>query len=253
MKDIIVTTSWDDGAIEDLKLLEFLNKYKLKGTFYISQKINSQIKPGKKLTRLSDDEIKKIAETQEIGAHSLNHIYFDQLNDEEIKNEINGSKQYLENLLGEKIKMFCYPGGKFNEKASKTVKTAGFLGARTTEVFKFSFDNPFAMATTIHCYPFPLRKDGLSVLLQPLLRNKNPILNLGLPLKSFLSWNNLAKCLFDYTLQNGGIFHLWGHSWEIEKNEMWDDLEKLFKYISKRPDVKYLTNSETLEFRAKNS
>ena len=31
----IITTSWDDGHPLDFKLAELLNKYNLKGTFYI--------------------------------------------------------------------------------------------------------------------------------------------------------------------------------------------------------------------------
>ena len=38
--------------------------------------------------------------------------------------------------------------------------------------------------------------------------------------------------LFDKTLEEGGVYHLWGHSWEIDKNEDWNRLERVFKYIS---------------------
>ena len=36
-KDLIVTTSWDDGQKVDLKLAKLLIKYDVKGTFYITK------------------------------------------------------------------------------------------------------------------------------------------------------------------------------------------------------------------------
>lgn len=248
MKDIIVTTSWDDGAVEDIKVLNLLNKYGLKGTFYIPESIDYEIEDGKKVVRMSDSEVKRVAESQEVGAHSLSHIYFDKLNREDVKAEIIGSKGYLEDLIGKEIKMFCYPGGVFREEDAYDVKVAGFLGSRTVEIFKFDVNDFFQMPTSINCYPFPFRYDSFYAFFQPFLKNKAEILKLGLPLKSFLSWQNLAKSMFDYTVSNGGIFHLWGHSWEIEKNNMWRDLEKVLEYISNKHNIKYMTNSETLEF-----
>ncbi|MCR4283789.1 MAG: polysaccharide deacetylase family protein [Parcubacteria group bacterium] len=248
MKEVIVTTSWDDGAVEDIKLLNLLNEYGLKGTFYIPESIDYEIEDGKKVVRMPDDDVKRIAESQEVGAHSLSHIYFDKLNREDVKAEISGSKGYLEDLLGKEVKMFCYPGGVFTENDAYEVKSAGFLGARTVDLFKFEVNDFFQMPTSINCYPFPFRYDSLRAFFQPVLKYKEEIFKLKLSIKSFLSWQNLAMAMFDHAVSNGGMFHLWGHSWEIEKNNMWQDLEEVFKYISNKEGVKYMTNSETLEF-----
>lgn len=32
-----------------------------------------------------------------------------------------------------------------------------------------------------------------------------------------------------YSIKKCGIFHLWGHSWEIEKFGLWNELEKTIK------------------------
>jgi len=79
------------------------------------------------------------------------------------------------------------------------------------------------------------------------------ILKLGLPWSSFLSWPELAKNTFDYVLKNGGVYHLWGHAFEMEKYDLWPDLENIFKYISGRENVSYLTNSQILENENLNS
>ncbi len=57
-------------------------------------------------------------------------------------------------------------------------------------------------------------------------------------------WAKIAKNTFDYVNQNGGVWHLWGHSWEIDKYNDWNKFEKILSYISNRKNLRYLTNSE---------
>ena len=246
MKKIIVTTSWDDGHELDLKLADLLNKYNLKGTFYIPKISN--------LKSLTDENLKEISKTQEIGAHTLTHPDLREISLGEAEKEIVGSKEYLENLLNKEVEMFCYPKGRYNQDIKNLIKKAGFIGARTTK--KYSIKKPedfFEIRTTVNVYPFPLRKRNKNYyhlskfLFQPLTKGFFKILKLKLPINSFFNWNNLAKNTFNYVLENGGIYHIWGHSWEIEKYGMWEDLEEIFKYISNRKDVFYLTNSQILD------
>ncbi len=35
-------------------------------------------------------------------------------------------------------------------------------------------------------------------------------------------WRELACALFDHSLAHGGVWHLWGHSWEVERYGAWD-------------------------------
>jgi len=50
--------------------------------------------------------------------------------------------------------------------------------------------------------------------------------------------------LFERAKARNGLFHLWGHSWEIDKNHDWQRLENVLAYIAKQPDVHYLTNGD---------
>lgn len=249
-KKFIITTSWDDGSPSDKKLVGLLEKYSIKGTFYISKKFEYRPKRGNaKIVRASDEELKKIYRDFEVGAHSLTHKYFNNLNDWQIKEEVDGSKEYLENLFSREVKVFCYPGGRYDKISIEEVKKAGFIGARTTDIFKFDVGDPFLMPTTINCYPFPFGKGSARTKMRSFLKNTRLVINSNLPFKSFLNWQNLAKTLFDKAEEEKGVFHLWGHSWEIDKNNMWKALENALKYISGRKDALYLTNSETLEQR----
>ena len=82
---------------------------------------------------------------------------------------------------------------------------------------------------------------------QPVQQNCQGIRELKLPLTSYFSWVALAKATFDHVRQSGGIWHLWGHSWEIEKYGMWNDLEEVLSYIANREDILYLTNGEVIK------
>jgi hypothetical protein len=46
--------------------------------------------------------------------------------------------------------------------------------------------------------------------------------------------------------KNGGIFHLFGHSWEIERFGLWDELDEVLAYIAAHDNVMYLTNGELI-------
>jgi peptidoglycan/xylan/chitin deacetylase (PgdA/CDA1 family) len=228
MKIYIVTTSWDDGHILDLKLARLLEKYNIKGTFYIS--------PFYLKHKLTKDEIREISEYHEIGAHTLTHRTLTSLPINEAEKEIRGSKIYLERILGHEVNMFCYPKGKYNQKIKEMVKKSGFLGARTCNGGSFEFPkDPYEWGVTLHT------------------SNGSPIMTLKLciktriSVKAFMDWELRAKLLFDQFINKSGVYHLWGHSWEIERNNEWQKLERVLQYISNKSYVKYMTNGEIMK------
>lgn len=246
-KKIAFTTSWDDGSKFDIKLSELLLKYGMRGTFYIPKSFE--------LRTLSDSEIREIAKHNEIGAHTLTHADLTKLSPCVAEKEIKESKEYLDELLGIETKTFCYPKGFYNNEIKNIVKQVGFKGARTTCEWSFEFPRDFfEIETSLHIYPFPLRP--LNSFLQyknpknflaPLVRNYPEIAKRKLGIKSFLSWQGLARTSFLYARDFGRVFHLFGHSWEIEKYGMWEDLEKFLKLVSEQENIVFIKNSELLD------
>jgi hypothetical protein len=57
----------------------------------------------------------------------------------------------------------------------------------------------------------------------------------------------IAELYISKIIEKGGIFHIWGHSWEIEQNGLWAQLEDIFKILYIINNVKYLTNSELVD------
>src|SRR3989338_2072761 len=107
----IITTSWDDGDALDVKLAQLLDRYNVKGTFYITRKYRE--------TRLSENDIRDLSSRHEIGAHTLTHPNLRALSREAKKGEIQGSKEWLEQIIGKNVEMFCYPFGFYDKETAE--------------------------------------------------------------------------------------------------------------------------------------
>jgi peptidoglycan/xylan/chitin deacetylase (PgdA/CDA1 family) len=229
MNQKIVTTSWDDGHILDLKLAELLNRYDIAGTFYIAPE-NHEISGERRLSR---GQIKKLSTQHEIGAHTMTHPKLSEMKDDDAESEIILSKSTLEDITGREITSFCYPNGNYKAKHETMVRDAGFSLART--VIRFSLDagnDPFAMLTTVHAY-----RHWSDIM--PILQHTGP----AKMIPAYFNWDDLAISLFDRMMIEGGVFHLWGHSWEIEQHNDWHRLERVLRYIARRSGVNYLPNN----------
>ncbi len=239
-----ITTSWDDGDVLDIKLASLLDRYGIKGTFYISQNYREN--------RLTDDAVRALSQRHEIGAHTLTHPNLPKVSHEQKVREVVGSKQWLEGVIGKEVPMFCYPIGRLDAETEKVVRDAKFCGARTTVQGNIRpVNNAYQLPTTLHVYPMPFRKSGpytyvWTRLLDPVIERGQMFRDLGVPWFAFRSWGALARSTFDIAHRNGLVFHLWGHSWEIEKFGMWNELESVLKYIGNRSDCRYVTNSDLI-------
>ena len=241
---LYVTTSWDDGDTLDRKLGRLLSRYGVKGTFYVAKEYRKE--------RLSEEEIRVLSKAHEVGAHTLTHPDLCKLLKEEKVREIRGSKEWLQGVTAGEVPMFCYPSGYFDEATAELVREAGFRGARTTIASKIDLPtSAYEVPTTLQVYPFPFRKNLRGGyywrrLLEPLRERYSLYRALGVPRSRMTSWLSVAKSAFDHSQKHGEVFHLWGHSWELEAYGMWDDLEKLLAYIARHKNIRFVTNSELL-------
>src|SRR5215469_13552730 len=91
--------------------------------------------------------------------------------------------------------------------------------------------NPFEMPTTLQIFPHPRLTYLKHVARERTLESVQTCL---LQMSRLGSWLELAKRLFDEVREKGGIWHLCGHSWEIEKLGLWDDLSEILTYVSRQ-------------------
>lgn len=62
----------------------------------------------------------------EVGSHGLDHLVMTSMSSDEIEAEVVESKKMLEKLLGEKVKTFCFPFGRYNQEIVEKTKKAGY-------------------------------------------------------------------------------------------------------------------------------
>jgi peptidoglycan-N-acetylglucosamine deacetylase len=234
-KQVIITTSWDDGYALDIRIAELLEKYKIKGTFYIPIR-NSERQV------MEPNILTEISRKHEIGGHTVNHIYLNTLGLEDAKYEISTCKTILQDKLGKNIDAFCYPGGKYSLRDIQLVQDAGFLFGRTTKMLYTSLESsPNIMNTSIQVY-----NHSSAVLIRHCLKNLFllPIVQNYFFYKGNKNFSGLIEGIMNRLLENGGVFHLWGHSWEIEKYDLWKEFEMVLKVLASNKEISYLNNTE---------
>jgi peptidoglycan-N-acetylglucosamine deacetylase len=238
-KPIIVTTSWDDGHPADLKIAELLHSRGLPGTFYVP------IHNGGKPTLGAADIRSLRCERFEIGGHGLSHQTLTDLPTEEVREEATACMRILEDIVGGEVRSFCYPKGRYDLNVQNSVRLAGYRGARTTKMLAVELDfGAFEMPTTLQAY----RHDRLAYVRN--LAKRGQFCSLSKYVTQFSnlpSWVAIGKKLFDSVLRDGGLWHLYGHSWEIEAENLWEELREMLDYVSRRDRVLYLTNGDVLD------
>ena len=65
---------------------------------------------------------------------------------------------------------------------------------------------------------------------------------------SLNNWVEVGKALFGRVLREGGVWHLYGHSWAIEELGMWGDVAQMLDYVCQQEGVLYLSNVDVLKF-----
>jgi len=227
-----VVTSWDDGHILDLKLADKLEKYAVKGTFFVPSR-NRGVVEGH---GLDDDSVCYLSEIGEVGSHSVSHPDLLRLDSEKAFEEIKRSKRELETILRKRIVGFCYPMSRFDERIKSLVVKAGYEYARAVDDFSFSImsSGEFEVKTTLEARS----KSVISTYTASKVVRDFRVVRY---LRDFKKWDSLAIRIFDFCRKNASAFHFWGHSWDIEKSGDWDRLDRVLDYISNRDSAEYLT------------
>ncbi len=195
------TSSWDDGDALDAKLAQLLHKHSLPATFYLT----SHCAMYERIGDLLDLGF-------EVGGHTMTHpMDMKLLDNDALEWEIGSNKKLLE-LQGAKVTKFCYPRGRFDDRVIEVLKKHKLKEARTTKVLIVDKPtDPYRTDTTIHVYP-RAEYGGID-------------------------WMIAAQRLAKEASDRNGIFHIWGHSHEIEKLKEWDKLEKFFIWLNENYQI----------------
>ena len=138
-KYIILTV--DDGYEDNYKILfPLLKKYNMKAVIFLvsglkNNKWTIESNGEKEFRLLTDIEVKEMLASGliEFGGHTLTHLSFNKVSDDEAEYEIREDKKLTEERLKEKIITFAYPFGHRKENTKQIVKDNGYLFAVSTD------------------------------------------------------------------------------------------------------------------------
>jgi len=139
-----VMLTFDDGHLDHYQnAFRILEKYDMKGVFFIIAN-----RPGQDGNYADWEQIKEMSDRgNEIASHTVSHLDLRTLSKEEIKVELEKSKEILEEKTGKPVISFCYPAGKYDGQIISLVQE-NYLFARTTKAGKhFSVSERYEIPT----------------------------------------------------------------------------------------------------------
>ena len=224
-KSKVLTLSYDDGVVQDIRLIKILDKYGIKATFninsglYLSEDVNREKFYGR--MKLSEAKELYINSGHEVAVHAFTHPFLEKLKTDEILTEILKDRKNIEKQYGTIARGMAYPFGTYNNEVIECLKKCGICYSRTvksTEGFKFP-ENWLELNPTCH--------------------HSNPKLM------------ELAKKFVEEKsnyISDNWLFYLWGHSYEFDNNDNWEVIEKFAEYVGGRDDIWYATNIEIYDY-----
>ena len=140
LKTIAIT--FDDGFENNYtSAYPVLKKYNIPASIFII--VNRVGAPG----FMTWGEIKEMSGSGiiTIGSHTRVHFWLLGSDDRFLQDEVVNSKKILEEKLGKKVTLFCYPMGAFDAKSKQAVKDAGYACAVSTSPNNTPLDDIFAI------------------------------------------------------------------------------------------------------------
>lgn len=130
-KKKLAAVTFDDGWIDNRDwALGVLQKLDITAAFFIVSGPMEGVPAARRMNVAMLRELQQCGMT--IGAHTRTHPNLASLSAEAMRDEIHGSRSDLEDVLGTKVDLLAYPGGRFNRAVAETARAAGFRAACST-------------------------------------------------------------------------------------------------------------------------
>ena len=211
-----LTMSYDDGKIQDERLVEIFNRYGIKGTFNINYGL---MESGADPKRIKKERVKELYQGHEVATHTLTHPTIERCPMTEVAAEILQDRDGLEKLLGAPVRGNAYPNGSYNEEIKQLFRQLGIAYGRVVEA--------------VPNYALP--SDPLEW--HPTCHHNDPELM------------KKAEYFADFKKrQYLKLMYVWGHSYEFDDHNNWEVIEEFCKYMGGREDIWYATNIEIIDY-----
>lgn len=222
-----ITFSYDDAVTQDIRFIELLDRYGLKTTFNINSELlgltGSLIRGGVEVdhTKVPAEQVASIYQNHEVAVHTLTHPNLKNIaEDAEVIRQVEQDRLNLEALVRYPVRGMAYPcgGDCYDARTIRLLKQhTGVAYARTTSS-NASFDRQAELldfSPTVHHTEFSRMFE-------------------------------LGEAFVNAKPDRPQIFYIWGHTYEFDIADTWDQMEEFMKLISRREDIFYGTNQEVL-------
>lgn len=223
---MIFLSSWDDGHPKDLRIAALLHERGLLGTFYVplSNSEGRSVMDARHIRSLAHDGF-------EVASHTRDHVYLNRVAPSQWSAQIQAGKDGLEQIIGRAVTGFCYPGGQRPWGIERILQSSGISHARTVENLRMDlrFDR-YAVPTTLQFYPH-----RRSTLLRNIVKTPTSVVDKISLIGLIPKGDNAMACIpaiASACARANGVFHLWGHSWEIDAMGAWSHLAETLDYIA---------------------
>lgn len=220
-----LTLSYDDGVIQDKRLIDILKPYGIKATFNINSGMfgaEDAVNAG----RMSLKQVKELYANSghEVAIHSLTHPFLEKLPLPIAVDDVLADRKNLEETFGGVVRGMAYPFGTYSDTLIEALRDIGIAYSRTTistHDFRLPLDWLRLTATCHH-------NDTLLSELTEKFINANPD--------------------DERFRRESLLFYLWGHSYEFDNNDNWNVIEEFAPKIGNRDDIWYATNIEIYDY-----
>ena len=214
--------TYDDGVVQDIRFVELLNRYNIKGTFNLNSQLMAEqfcwTHPcGMDVRRLPAETVVDLYKGHEVACHTLTHPYMHDMDEGAVMYQLGQDKYNLELLFGREICGFAVPFDYYSPLIADCAKRCGFEYARMSER-SFSYI-PSAEYWWWQCGVFHLDED-FNVYIE----------------NFFKTDTELALC------------QIVGHSYDLDAENMWEDMENILGRIAADNSVASMTNLEIVRY-----
>lgn len=214
--------SYDDGVVQDICFVQLLNQYGLKGTFNLNyglmrQNFTWQHECGMTVRRIPEDQINGVYAGHEIASHSYSHPYFDCASETDILKELGSDKFFLERLTGREVAGYATPFYYYSDLMADCVRHCGFAYARISEE-----SGDYSVPTDFY-------------------RWRGSKFHWDSDLEDFVLG-------FLETDRELALCQLVGHSYDLDVMNLWENMERICRWISQSPEVWPATHLEIVRY-----
>lgn len=214
-----VVQCWDDGVINDVRLIELFRKYNVKATFNLNPGLHKDTRcedfwvpkgysgwsyRGYYSGKLGRNELLDVYSGFQVASHCMHHETAGFVPDAEFVKAALDARHYLEDLFQQECRGFAWPCGRYTQSTAAALREAGFAYGRTVETTEHvgAYSDPMLLHSSCHFAD-----------------------------TAFYDIYKKAKA-------GNGIFYFWGHSYEmVDSPGLWNQMENKIQYLCEDPET----------------